>query len=62
MVDKLRSFLASTLHGVDFSASRTGRCTSAEELPIPAKLSVEWASEAVWTLRIRKQTLALAGT
>jgi len=62
MVDKLRSFLVSTLHGVDFSASRTGLCTSAKELPIPVKLSVEWASEAVWTLRMRQQTLALAGT
>jgi len=30
MVAKLRSFLASTLHGVDFLASRTGRCTSAK--------------------------------
>jgi hypothetical protein len=54
----LSPFLTSILDGGEWSDSRPGRFTPGKQPPVPIVQEAGWASEPVWTLWRREQSLS----
>jgi hypothetical protein len=55
------SFLTSSLDGDEWSASRYGRALPPERIPGTTGQGAGWASELVWTQRIKEKSFFSAG-